>query len=102
MITINTIEKSNTIFKIKELKEKFFEEKSQYKKVYILIAIKKLSKLLEEEDEQDNDVSDKDAVLLFEGHEVDLDDIIYKLSDDEALALGIDKRKMDEYVGKTR
>ena len=53
MITINTIEKSNTIFKIKELKEKFFEEKSQYKKVYILIAIKKLSKLLEEEDEQD-------------------------------------------------
>ena len=33
---------------------------------------------------------------------IDLDDIIYGLSDDEALALGIDKRKMDEYVGKAK
>ncbi|MBE6159941.1 MAG: hypothetical protein E7157_02715 [Lactobacillales bacterium] len=33
---------------------------------------------------------------------VDLDDIIYSLTDDEALALGIDKSKMDEYVGRAR
>lgn len=33
---------------------------------------------------------------------IDLDDVIYSLSDDEALALGIDKRKMEEYVGKAR
>lgn len=33
---------------------------------------------------------------------IDLDDVIYSLTDDEALALGIDKRKMDEYVEKAR
>lgn len=56
--------------------------------------------------EQQNPIFEDAIAFKNEGQEimemVDLDDIIYSLSDDEALALGIDKRKMDEYVGKAR
>lgn len=49
----------------------------------------------------------KDASIYKSNNEevkemIDLDDIIYGLSYVEALALGIDLNKMDEYVGKTK
>ncbi len=49
----------------------------------------------------------KDALIYKSNNEevkemIDLDDIIYGLSYVEALALGVDLNKMDEYVGKTK
>lgn len=49
----------------------------------------------------------KDASIYKSNNEevkemIDLDDIIYGLSYVEALALGVDLNKMDEYVGKTK
>lgn len=57
-------------------------------------------------DEKENQLFEDGMSFKGEGQEImemmDLDDIIYGLSEDEALALGIDKRKMDEYVVKAR